>query len=309
MLVKGSTAPDHYIPYQQGVGERTENLAEAKIANTNINDRGQITSNQSYATRVAPIKQGVTYTYTTDDAVPVYAEYTEYPVLGSVAYNSTRVIRTTTFTATIDGYIAFRTSPNYATAMCVVGSTAPTTYIPYGYQIPISTQGKNLFDSTNLVTDPYYHTYYTSGGQTGNAAGWTRTINAIPVLPSTEYTFEPNSSAGISAKHLYLDADKNFISAIDSGGSTFTTPSNCYYMQFSLRTSSTNVMLVKDSTTPQTYIPYFRNDYTFYIGSSPLTTGQSISKSSTGVDIETQVGENTIDTTLYNKPVMEIEYE
>ena len=32
MLVKGSTAPDHYIPYQQGVGERTENLFDKSNA-------------------------------------------------------------------------------------------------------------------------------------------------------------------------------------------------------------------------------------------------------------------------------------
>jgi hypothetical protein len=140
---KGGTAVDWVIyGNAQGVGERTQNLVEGKIENTNINAGGQIISNPGYNTWVAPVKQGVTYTFTTDDAV--YAEYTEYPVLGSIAYNNTRVVTTTTFTATIDGYIVFRTSTNYATAMCVVGSTAPQAYIPYGYQIPliVSQQGQ-----------------------------------------------------------------------------------------------------------------------------------------------------------------------
>jgi hypothetical protein len=195
MLVKGSTAPDHYIPYQKGVGERTENLVEAKIANTNINANGQIISNNDFATWVAPVKQGVTYTFTTDGAV--YAEYTEYPVIGSVAYNNTRVTAATTFTATIDGYIAFRTSPNYATAMCVIGSTAPTTYIPYGYQIPLTIS------------------------QTGQ----------------TDKTVD------------------------------------------------------------------------IFIGDSPLTEGETVSKQSTGVDLELFEGENTVSTTLYNKPTMTITYK
>lgn len=180
---------------QQGVGERTENLVEAKIANTNINNNGQIISNPDYATWVVPVNQGVTYAFTTDGAV--YAEYTEYPVMGSVAYNNKRVTATTVFTATIDGYIAFRTSPDYATAMCVIGSTAPTTYIPHGYQIPLTVSQQ---------------------GQT----------------------------------------DKN---------------------------------------------------YDIFIGDSPLTEGETVSKTSTGVDIELFEGSNTVSTTLYNKPTMEIKYK
>ena len=195
MVTKGSIAPDHYIPYQQGVGERTQNLVEGKIANTNINAGGQIISNPDYNTWVAPVKQGVTYTFTTDGAV--YAEYTEYPVLGSIAYNNTRVVTTTTFTATIDGYIVFRTSTNYATAMCVVGSTAPQAYIPYGYQIPITVSQQGQPD---------------------------KTVN-------------------------------------------------------------------------------------IYIGDSPLTEGETVSKTSTGQGIELFAGENTVSTTLYNKPAMEIKYK
>lgn len=44
------------------------------------------------------------------------------------------------------------------------------------------------------------------------------------------------------------------------------------------------------------------------IGDSPLTAGETVSKSSTGVDIPTVVGDNTISTDLYNKPEMTITY-
>lgn len=46
-----------------------------------------------------------------------------------------------------------------------------------------------------------------------------------------------------------------------------------------------------------------------YIGSTPLTEGQSVSKTSTGTDIVLYQGENTISTTLGNKPEMRVKYE
>lgn len=46
-----------------------------------------------------------------------------------------------------------------------------------------------------------------------------------------------------------------------------------------------------------------------YIGDSPLTEGETVSKTSTGQDIELFNGENTVSTTLYNKPTMEIKYK
>ena len=48
--------------------------------------------------------------------------------------------------------------------------------------------------------------------------------------------------------------------------------------------------------------------HTIYIGDSPLTEGQSISKTSTGMEIALYQGENTISTTLGNKPEMKIDY-
>ena len=339
MLVKGSTAPDHYIPYQKGVGERTAQLFDFQqfADGTQTTTNGGLTftrdndtivvnalSNANYPLAFLNDKSGLTVPQLTQGQTYSGKLFISNAPSGSNIYvdvvgknqggdwtwikNITASGNSFTLSTAYDIYgyrlVCQGTGISYENTqvkfVLTEGSTIPDYFIPYGYEIPISTQGKNLFDKSNLVTG----SYYTAQGQTGNSDDWSRTVNAIPVQPSTEYTFEPNSTAGASAKHLYLDADKNFISAIASGGSTFTTPSNCYYMQFSLRTSSTNVMLVKGSTAPQTYIPYFHNNYTFYIGSTPLRAGQSISKTSTGVDITTQVGENTISTTLYNKPVM-----
>jgi hypothetical protein len=54
---------------------------------------------------------------------------------------------------------------------------------------------------------------------------------------------------------------------------------------------------------------YNSHEYDIYIGDSPLTEGETVSKTSTGVDIELFGGENTVSTTLYNKPAMEIKYK
>ena len=83
-----------------------------------------------------------------------------------------------------------------------------------------------------------------------------------------------------------------------------------------------DITLVKGSTVPTSYIPYgyqipltvsqdgqTDKTYDIYIGDTPLTEGETVSKTSTGVDIELFEGENTVSTTLYNKPEMKIKYK
>jgi hypothetical protein len=53
---------------------------------------------------------------------------------------------------------------------------------------------------------------------------------------------------------------------------------------------------------------YNSHEYDIYIGDSPLTEGETVSKTSTGQDIELFEGENVVSTTLYNKPEVEIKY-
>ena len=80
--------------------------------------------------------------------------------------------------------------------------------------------------------------------------------------------------------------------------------------------------MITDSNTYTAYIPYgyqipltvsqqghTDKSYTFYIGDTPLTEGQQVSKTSIGQDIELFEGENTVSTTLYNKPAMKIKYK
>lgn len=104
--------------------------------------------------------------------------------------------------------------------------------------------GKNWF---GLNASPVSRTYLDSTGGTGTSANWTLS-DFIAVNPATQYTFNPNSTSGATAKIGYYTAEQTFISAIDSGLQTFTTPNNCFFMRFSYRNESSNIQLEVGST-------------------------------------------------------------
>lgn len=121
----------------------------------------------------------------------------------------------------------------------------------HGYDNPWPAGGgKNKFTQEGETEN----SYLLSTGETTSYNGWT-TSDYILVLPNTQYTFNPNSSEGNSAKACYYDQNKTFISYINSGPNTFTTPANCEFMRFSYREESTNIQLELGSTATA-YEPY-----------------------------------------------------
>ena len=201
MVTKGSIAPDHYIPYQQGVGQKTKNLLDTQAYE--VGKAWNTSSNANRATATLTVKPNTTYTLKVFETVAdlVYIGVKESADATTAVASQQTVNGTVTITTTASAYtLAIQLNKTAITLNdcqnCKItlteGSTAPSSYIPYGYEIPISV-----------------------------------------------------------------------------------------------------------NNTPQT----------FYIGNSPLTAGQSISKTSTGVDIELFNGENTVSTTLYNKPEMKIKYK
>ena len=80
-------------------------------------------------------------------------------------------------------------------------------------------------------------------------------------------------------------------------------------------------MVRLSNTTPE-FIPYgyeiplaisqtgqTDKSYDIFVGSAPLVEGETVSKTSTGTNIELFEGSNTVDTTLTNKPEMTIKYK
>jgi hypothetical protein len=150
------------------------------------------------------------------------------------------------------------------------------------------------------------------------------------------------SISGFSYNRYYHGWFKEVSNTTGNAAISVIIPS-CLYWQIGFGYSSisenigtigtlSNIMLVKGSIAPDHYIPYQQGvgeqrvdgyyvpltisqqgqpDKTvdIYIGDSPLTEGETVSKTSTGVDIELFEGENTVSTTLYNKPTMEIKYK
>ena len=122
----------------------------------------------------------------------------------------------------------------------------------HGYSNPWPAGGgKNKFGPNTDVLSGWF---LDSDNVIRAGTGW-ELSDYIEVLSDTEYTFNPNTTAGNSARSWFYDADRNAISYIESGPKTFTTPLNCAYMRFSYRSTSTNIQLELGSQATA-YAPY-----------------------------------------------------
>ena len=107
-----------------------------------------------------------------------------------------------------------------------------TTYSPYSNICPISGwTGANVSRTGINVWDEEWEVggWNTGNGDKYNSNNQIRNKNIIPVLPNTTYYIHAENTY-----ILYYDANKAFISYHGSSiaYNTFTTPSNCYYINF-----------------------------------------------------------------------------
>lgn len=136
------------------------------------------------------------------------------------------------------------------------GSTA-TPYVPYGYQIPVVVQGKNLFDMS------ISHIGIVLNSDTGEEVSSTYgSVTKITADPSVEYTWTAPISGTQNTIICSYDSNDAYISTLVNENryaeiATFTTPSNCAYIKVSEhRERRSLTMLVKGSTIPTSYEPY-----------------------------------------------------
>ena len=158
MFETGSVAHD-YQPYTNicPISGHTEvdvqrdgvNLVEGTIENCNINSTGLLVSESNYNVSYGRVFANKQYTISSDDAAgAVYAFYTDVPIKTSVSYDGNRTASNNkTFTAPIDGYVAFRTSSSYTHAQLELGSTA-TTYEPYAGKTYTIALGSTIYGGT-----------------------------------------------------------------------------------------------------------------------------------------------------------------
>ena len=238
--------------------------------------------------------------------------------------------------------LVFRTSETALRSWTIYGNNTPhiaqqTSVLP----LTFATVEDELRDWEIRGNDESYNLWNgtieqgtTGGGQPQSASNRVRS-NTFSILPG-EYTFTFNNFENYQFAYDMRDKNKAYIGGTGwLKSNTFTLGNDVRYLLIKIKRNDNgdltpqeinDIMLVKGSTPPSTYIPYQQgvgqlvNDHyeiplsvngstvNLTIGNAPLTAGQSISKTSTGVDIATAVGENTISTTLYNKPETAIEY-
>lgn len=159
------STPDPDNPVEvEGVGERTENLFDFKTATlgkyirtdgTETNSTGPSHSQLNHSVRI-PIIPNTAYTlyaelssssntgsfcwYNTDN------EIVERPTF-NVSHSMTKCIQTFVSPATASSLVINYITSDQKSVMLTPGSTPPSSYIPYGYQLPISSGG---------VTTPMY---------------------------------------------------------------------------------------------------------------------------------------------------------
>ncbi|MBQ2581311.1 MAG: hypothetical protein II574_06755, partial [Ruminococcus sp.] len=302
----------------EGVGERTENILDVQATDS---DKGYVSAaflktdntiqsnNLFMVSEYFPIEPSTTYTlssivnYGTSTAICFY-DTNKVFISGERLYVGD--IETTNVTTPCNAAF-YRTTVQisqqvYSSAMIIKGSTAPTTFIPYGYEIPISVSGENLTNPAENISEANINS---TGTVTTNVE---YKLCLFKVQAGKQYSFRTSDNVKVYALFTTKPrrgASQSYDQTRIVGVTTFTSPITGWCAFRGLMGGS-NEIAVEGDTIPETYIPYFHNDYAFYID-SPLTAGQSISKTSTGVDIAAVAGSNTISTDLYNKPSMSIE--
>lgn len=165
--------------------------------------------------------------------------------------------------------------------MIVEGTTTPTSYIPYGYKLPMTVGSRNLLDKD--LTKFEDAKCFTANGSIQNHYHFC-VSDYIPILPGTVYSiFNPNS--GNTSHHCFYDSNKNFLMSFPAYGQnlhTATSPANAAYIRCSILSYTrypsafASAMLFVGSTAPTEYIPYSRTDTPIYIGSDPLAEDEYV---------------------------------
>lgn len=136
--------------------------------------------------------------------------------------------------------------------------------------------GKNKFDYTNAnIIDAKRRD--DNGNEVADGSG-SYSSALTQVSPSTTYTAS-GFGTNLSKRVYYIDADENFLSRSDiisNNTFTFTTPSNCRYVQFQsgrVDNSTWSEVQLELGSTATTYEPYNPNK-TVYGGWVDLITGE-----------------------------------
>ena len=150
----------------------------------------------------------------------------------------------------------------------------------------INIKGKNLFDKDNAqILNGYIKD---DNGIDIQRENWSYLQSYVSVLPNTTYTISGKLvQRSNDIRTYYYDNDKNWISRSEGAGGginivTFTTPNNCYYIQFQMNTNyyDINSIQIEENSTATDYELYYNpvsynidlNLENIYLAKMPDTT-------------------------------------
>ena len=241
-----------------------KNLISGVVVNANIGGNGAIISTDSYDMYFAPIKKGQTYVITTDNSQFVGGYFTSEPTVGSVSYTASRITSyTKSFTAPIDGYLAFRTNSGYGTPQVELGSTA-TDYAPYtattyttdlpqtvyGGTLDVVT-GKLVVDRVMVDLGTLYYNYSSS-----DVRFYTTGLTDIKPITSTTVAFSGLSDIYATVPYSQVNGSKpnDSVMGLYSLGSTnyLAIKDTRYTNTSDFKTAMSGVQLCYELATPTT---------------------------------------------------------
>lgn len=288
--------PTPEIPFEvKGVGDRTINLFD--IANANIVMGAYIEANGSvselanavYTGAYIPVKPNTTYTWSgKDGGSTINYAICEYDADKTFIERHSRHTSLDDDTWTTNANTHFlrfnlKKSDTRTTLQLEEGSTA-TSYVPYGYQIPVKVNWKNLFDKSLYNNHGWY---YSSGVIADSTANATVVIRAIPnktyyikhcsvagggrVMYTTEENWDAGSSCSWIIGNTSTTVEPNEVQS-------FTVPADAKWIFLlagrqataSFQEQLDDYMLSEEELTTDTpYEPYYNATTPIYL-SNPL---------------------------------------
>lgn len=230
-----------------GVGEETENMHNTQ---TDFLDYritwatgALIQSQGSSISDYIPVVEG--QTYSTNTALDWIGYNSQQTYLGAWYSDANAFVKngyvSQIITLTIPNgcqYIRLLRINSYMSNVNFVkGSTAPTTYIPFGYKIPILNTSGNLFDYTAKDENKGYKNkrYLNYLGKINYNDYW-RVSEYIEITPNTNYRFHIGTKVSTNPAVCWYNEQKEFISGDIYGQrifSEFQSPSNAKYLRMS----------------------------------------------------------------------------
>ena len=288
MQQSGTPSPQTVI-FPEETGERTGNLAQS-VEQGGITNVGEKTAASNRIRVKADVSPNTTYTFASNKPISIISGFTGETFAHSIISPAGFPTQSTFTTGEDDTvvYVTLRNEDNttirpadLSGAMLNLGSTA-LPYEPYGYKIPFSSGGENLFDYSAVTLGKYINANGEEVDSTSSAD--TSKLNHtdyISVISGEPYIY--NYVDGVTVTNTialcWFDAQKQIISRntlnvrTNNYSLSATAPNNAKYciINFTGYPVPVSCLTFNLGSTAKPYTPYHRTSTPIYLGEVPTT--------------------------------------